>query len=313
MESKEKTNKSKLSISNLSENDKWELLKYLNKNILPIKINGIVYTLSNEEKQKIIDYLNTYFENLKKIETGNERLIKLENDKKDQKEIQKNQINELKNKLYETSETESLLLEWTIVTPHIWEANKKNGVKLILDKNTRQGYSENNIHNNARIELGTKQVPNEIKVKWWLNINFSDADMKRYIFSHENAHHIIFYIADHEEKFPYFRKLYESLKKIREKNHGIGLSQLGNMKIYDSEIRQTAHDEDFVDLLNRYCMNPSDFRSYLDYLTNTDTNILAKKGLYKLQPASADLIFKWVSESVATFLKENGLITQINI
>ena len=85
------------------------------------------------------------------------------------------------------------------------------------------------------------------------------------------------------------------------------------MKIYDSEIRQTAHDEDFVDLLNRYCMNPSDFRSYLDYLTNTDTNILAKKGLYKLQPASADLIFKWVSESVATFLKENGLITQINI
>ena len=262
MESKEKTNKSKLSISNLSENDKWELLKYLNKNIWPIKINGIVYTLSNEEKQKIIDYLNTYFENLKKIETGNERLIKLENDKKDQKEIQKNQ---------------------------------------------------NNIHNNARIELGTKQVPNEIKVKWWLNINFSDADMKRYIFSHENAHHIIFYIADHEEKFPYFRKLYESLKKIREKNHGIGLSQLGNMKIYDSEIRQTAHDEDFVDLLNRYCMNPSDFRSYLDYLTNTDTNILAKKGLYKLQPASADLIFKWVSESVATFLKENGLITQINI
>lgn len=212
----------------------------------------------------------------------------------------------------ENRELEDWLSKNQIVTPLVWEANKRNGVTLqkISEEIEKERFWYSNKEEKI-IQIHTKSVPRNMKKSWWLSENLPDDETKRYIFSHENAHHIVFYMADHQDKFPYFGRLYNILKTIREQNDGVGLSQMWNMDIYNSPTRKTAHDEDFVELLNRYCINPNNFKAYLDFLSNTDSRTLTNKGLFKLEPESAKWIFKAVSESVATFLKENNIINKI--
>lgn len=198
------------------------------------------------------------------------------------------------------------LLNDTKVTPLVWEANKKNWVRLILNKDTFHWYS----HQDGRIELWIKEVPENIKEEFGLNKNIPDDFAKRYIFSHENNHHVLFYMFNNQTKFPNFAKIYNNLKKIRQTT-GKWLSQLWNMSIYNSQERQTAHEEDFVELLNRYCMNPQNFREYLNFLVNWNETILAKKNLFKIPQQLADWLYNSISECVAIFLKENGMIDKI--
>ena len=49
-----------------------------------------------------------------------------------------------------------------------------------------------------------------------LNKDSSDVELKRYIFSHENNHYVLWYMFKHQDKFPYFAKIYNKLKQIRQ-------------------------------------------------------------------------------------------------
>ena len=200
---------------------------------------------------------------------------------------------------------EKELLKWAIVTPYVRIANKKNWVKLILKQNDFIGYS----HKDGRLEIGVDEVPVNIKKQFWFNENVSDDFVKRYIFSHENGHHIMFYMFDNQSDFPKFSKLYYMCKKIR--TTWKWLSELGSMSIYNWSNRDTAHEEDFVELLNKYCLNPKCLRSYLNFLVEWDKTILDQKGLFKISNKTADLLFDDISECVVTFLKKNNIVDRI--
>jgi hypothetical protein len=132
-----------ISINNLSENDKWEILKYLSwENYMQewtIKTDSIpnakdffvkLNNLSNEEKQKTLDDLKEYFENKNKVNKDKEWLAELKDQKEEEKKTQQEQIDDLKAQLNETSENdkwgvleylswENYMQEWTIKTDSI--------------------------------------------------------------------------------------------------------------------------------------------------------------------------------------------------
>lgn len=204
------------------------------------------------------------------------------------------------------SQIEDFLLYGTQVTPLIWFANKKNWVKLFLNKNTFHWYS----NQDGRLELWIQEVPENIKVQFGLDKNIPDDFVKRYIFSHENNHHVLFYMFKNQNKFPHFANIYNNLKKIRESTWK-WLSQLGNMSIYNSNQRQTAHEEDFVELLNKYCMDPKEFKQYLSFLVHWNKTQLSEKHLFRIPQELADWLYNTISECVAIFLKENWITDKI--
>jgi hypothetical protein len=104
-------------------------------------------------------------------------------------------------------------------------------------------------------------------------------------------------MSNHRSKFPYLENLLTNLKTIRTQK-GKGLSSIGSIAMYNSPERQTAHEEDFVELFNRYCIHPGDFKKYLNFLVRDDETLLAEQNLYRISQELADRLFKAVSQSI---------------
>lgn len=210
------------------------------------------------------------------------------------------------NRRQEQTLTPESVLESTKVSKLVWEANKKNGVRVEWKPDQWHGYSRRN----GVIEVGMQPVPENIKKLWGIS-SFSDEFARAYILSHESMHHVLWNTFDDPENFPEVRKLLNSLATLRQ-NTQLGLSRLGNMKIYDAEGSNTMHEEDCVELMNMYGIGPQVLREYLDWLTNTDEQILREQKLYKLPSRqAADAFFYQVSITIAKFLKNSGVISKI--
>ncbi len=205
--------------------------------------------------------------------------------------------------ILDLSSIERSLLEGTKLTPLVWKANKKNNVKLLLNNDSWQWYA----NMDGRIVVWKKEVPEDIKDKWGLDKNTPDVVVKQYIFSHENNHHVLFYMFNNQHFFPSFAKLYNKLKTIREVT-GKWLSQLWNMKDYTSHIRQTAHEEDLVELFNMYCINPDNLKKYLEFLVKWNSELIVQKNLYQIDQNFADRIYSTISECIAIFLEKNWIV-----
>ena len=202
--------------------------------------------------------------------------------------------------------TPEKLLESTKVTRLVWEANKINGVRLTWNNNTWAGYSRKD----GTLEIGTQPVPEEIKGSWGI-LGLSDEKAMTYILSHENMHHVLWTAFDNPEEFPEIRSLLNSCVRLRGAT-GFGLSRLGNMKLYDTGGRNTAHEEDVVELMNMYGINPQNLRDYLSWLTTTKKEILDNNKLFKINSQEiADIFFTQISITVAKFLKRFGVISEI--
>lgn len=204
-------------------------------------------------------------------------------------------------------ETPEKLLELSKVSKLIWEANKKDGIHIVWRTDIWHGYSNKTT---KTIEIGKRPVPNAIKQAWGIS-NLSDEAARTYVFSHENMHFILWEAFDNQEEFPEMKNLLNTISNIR-KHTNLGLSRLGNMNIYDIENRNTAHEEDCVELMNIYGINPENLKNYLTWLTNTDIEILKEQALFKLPSQEiADIVFKQVSMTVAKFLQKKGIVTEI--
>lgn len=166
-----------ISISNLSENDKWEILKYLSwDNYIQrwgIKTDSIndskeffekLNSLSNEEKNNLLNELKEYFENKKKVETEKEWLKSLEAEKNEQNKVQEEKIVDLKNKLNETEEKEwniEQLKEWWIEITKIIDTITSLGIKWIW---TTEEDKNKQIDSFLK-QLENKNIPTEYKDK----------------------------------------------------------------------------------------------------------------------------------------------------
>ena len=202
--------------------------------------------------------------------------------------------------------TPEQLLESTKVTKLVWEANKRNGVQVTWKDDTWTGYSKRD----GTLEIGTQPVPEEIKKAWGIS-SFSDERARTYILSHENMHHVLWAAFNDPDEFPEIRKLLNSLSRLREAT-GTGLSRLGNMSLYNSEGSNTAHEEDVVELMNMYGIDPQNQKDYLEWLITADKEVLGGQKLFKLgSQQMADAFFAQVSMTIAKFLKKNGVISEI--
>lgn len=228
-----------------------------------------------------------------------------------------------KNNIIEILDIEKNLLKNTKLTPLIRDINKNNWIKLDIKENERHWFSDKN---SKLITVWKQEIPEYIKQQWSMTNN-SNEDIKSYIFSHENSHHMLWYMFEHQDKFPMFAKLYNKLKGFRENNlqhwKYIGLSQIGSTKTWNGyfyynnwtdknwNITHTAHDEDLVELFNKYCINPKIFKKYLSYLVNTNKNSLNKQWLMQISQSLADWLYEDISNAIALFLKENWKVQQI--
>ncbi len=230
-------------------------------------------------------------------------------EKKDYKEsidIIKNQW--LKSSLYSNLDflaIEDYLTNWTKLTKLIREINKNNWIRLLFDTNTRISKAQNN---EKSIILWLQKVPDHIKKQWWINEYADDSYMKKYVFSHENCHHIVFCMEDHQSEFSEYARLKRILKSSR--NLWYGFSWLWSMEFYETTWQQRV--ENCVELLNRYIMSPEDCKSYLHYLVNTDIDILKDKWLMSLQnTVTADKIFEIIGLCVWQLLQKYWKIDRI--
>ncbi len=87
------------------------------------------------------------------------------------------------------------------------------------------------------------------------------------------------------------------------KNTSTGLSRLGNMDMYGTTGRNTAHEEDVIELMNMYGISPQNLRDYLTWLTDTDREALQAQRLFKIPSKEvADAIFNQVSATVNRYI-----------
>lgn len=200
----------------------------------------------------------------------------------------------------DTAEFAKELLQGTRLSSTIWEINHRNGVDLVMKDGQWHGYTSKN----GNIELGTQEVPNTAKTFFGFDKGVPDKLVKQYMLSHENMHHILFDIKDRAETYPGFQNLLNVARSARwHKN--VGLSKLGGHPLYGSNQRDTAHEEDIVELLNRYCINPNILKAHLQFLVDANQETLDKQGLLKINQQAADLLFMKVAEIVEQFLANN--------
>lgn len=190
------------------------------------------------------------------------------------------------------------LTEGFVYTGKVWEKNKKNGVQFLLNKENWHGYS----HASGKIEIGTKEVPSDIKKYFALGEEVPDLEVKKHIFSHENMHQVVFKSFEDEKKKAQLIDTLDLLHEIRKK-FGRGVSRLGNLDIYKQ--RKTSHEEDLVELLNMYSQNPKKLEIYLDYLKTADQSILEKNGQVKLNDLVSGILYQKTEKILLDFLSTN--------
>ncbi len=219
--------------------------------------------------------------------------------------VWKTYLEEIK-KLTCFEEQEKKLLENLSITPVLWFINKRNWVKLILEENTWIWYS--NLQNKY-IKLGLQEFPVKNKKLFGFWEDVTNNLIKKHIFSHENCHFLAFHMYKNWNwKYNDFITLFNKAYFIR-KDFQLWLSKLGNLWIYIHN--NTSHTEDVVELYNLYCYNPENLKNYLKYLTYTEENILKKEWLYKISINDANDIYNIISNTVKTYLQENGIISKI--
>jgi len=197
-----KTDEWKLEISiwNLSEHDKWEILKYLSwENYMQkweIKTENIndpkdffekLNLLPNKEKNNLLNELKEFFENKKKVETEKEWLKWLKAEKNEQNKVQEEKIVDLKNKLNETEEKEwnieqlkewwieitkiigtitSLGINWIWSTEEDKEEQKDKYLKQIQNKEIPEKY-KNKASEFIKKSLDKMYLIKNKYLKWW--------------------------------------------------------------------------------------------------------------------------------------------------
>jgi hypothetical protein len=192
------------------------------------------------------------------------------------------------------------LLRGTTYSSKVWNVNRRKGVTVVMKEGQWHGYTAKG----GRIEVGANPVPDAMKEFFGFDKNVPDRLIKQYILSHENMHHILFDIIDHPTKYPGFQNVLTVTHALR-RGSGVGLSMLGGHPMYGAHESNTAHEEDLVELLNRYCIKPEILKAHLQYLVDTDERVLTRKGLTKLQQPVADLLYKKVALIVEQFLENN--------
>ncbi len=199
------------------------------------------------------------------------------------------------------------LTDWFKVTPLVWNANKNNWVKIRL----QNWWVSKSDFDKKIIYLWTGKAPPEIKQI--LNFesevpkDFIDEFVKKYIFSHENAHFIAWYLIDNLDRFTNFWELCKFVENLRKTWKAI--SRLWNIDFYSDPKKKK--EEDIVELINMYCINPKLLKSYLDSLVNWEDEFLEKDNLKRLDSRTANYIFEIISDSVSRFLLENKIIDEI--
>jgi hypothetical protein len=188
------------------------------------------------------------------------------------------------------------LAEGMVYTKDIWDINKRKGVRFSYDPNEWTSYS----NADGRLILGGKPVPVSMKPYFNLGENTSDADIKKYIFSHENMHHVVF-DTDKSGKRGTMINLLDLAFKFR-KTLNVGLSRLGSFSFYKGK---TEHEEDIVEMLNLYAQNPQKLKDYLQYLVTTETSNLGKYNQIKLSQEVADHIYVQIEELILDFIERN--------
>ncbi len=191
------------------------------------------------------------------------------------------------------------LTEGFVYTGKVWEKNKNNGVQFLLNKDNWHGYSH---ADSKKIEIGTKEVPKDVKRYFALGEDVPDLEVKKHIFSHENMHHVIFKNFEDEKKKVELMDTLNLLHEIRKK-FGRGVSRLGGLDIYKQ--RKTSHEEDLVELLNMYSQNPKKLEIYLNYLKTADQSILEKNGQVKLNDLVSGILYQKTEKILLDFLSTN--------
>lgn len=194
--------------------------------------------------------------------------------------------------------TPESLTEGFVYTGKVWEKNKNNGVQFFLNRDNWHGYS----HADGKIEIGTKEVPKDVKKYFALGEDVPDLEIKKHIFSHENMHHVVFKSFEDEKKKVQLIDTLNLLHEIRKK-FGRGVSRLGNLDIYKQ--RNTSHEEDLVELLNMYSQNPKKLEIYLNYLKTADQSILEKNGQVKLNDLVSGILYQKTEKILLDFLSTN--------
>ncbi len=191
----------------------------------------------------------------------------------------------------------------TVFTKDIWEINKRKGVTFEYKSNTWIGHASDT----KTISLGKEIVPDEFKRNFNLSKDVPDTEVKKYMFSHENMHHILFDLKDldnQSEEKKLASSFINMLKQIRDTS-GVGISRLGSLDFYKA--RNTGHEEDMVELLNLYSLNPNKLEVYLNYLIETDNQILKDSGLAKISINTGLMFSNNVKNIITKFIERNKI------
>lgn len=190
------------------------------------------------------------------------------------------------------------LVEGTVYTKDIWKINKAKGVQFVYKDGEWTGYS----HRDGIITLGSSPVPTEFKQNFNLAKDVPDIEVKKYMFSHENMHHVLF----DSEKSEIKNIMLEFLTRVNQirQTTGDGLSRLGSISFYKE--KNTSHEEDVVEMLNLYSQNPKKLESYLEYLVNANPNDLRVNGQSRIGKQTAKLIFDYTEKLITSFLDRNN-------
>ena len=198
------------------------------------------------------------------------------------------------------------LVEGMKYTGDVWKINKAKGVKFNYVDGTWIGYSHSD-EKGKGIVLGSGPTPEDFKKSLNLPPNMPELEVKRYVFSHENMHHVLFEIEEHTKENTEFINF---VKKIRvEKKRG--LSRLGSHPFYEykegDEVRRDFQ-EDIVELLNMYAQNPQMLEDYLKYLNTSNPlaeNNIKSNGQVIIGDTTEKYIYKNIERIVVEFLEKN--------
>ncbi len=165
----------------------------------------------------------------------------------------------------------------------IYDKLKNSGAVVNLDPN---GWVSVTNNTNRVISLGIKPIPKQVKEDWGIG-NLDFLTEKSYILSHEGNHLVLWDTFQDKVKFPETVELLTLFSQIRKS--GKGISKLGSYDFYKGT--GTQHEEDLVEMLNLYSLNPDFLKGHLMYLSNLPDDDSSKFKLLKIPEIVRDHIF----------------------
>lgn len=187
--------------------------------------------------------------------------------------------------LFERSEISLKVREWV----------QKDGIELYRGKNTSHGYSTK-----WAIVLWEKKIDANFKSLFLMKL--TDWEAKAYELIHEMSHQIVFFMRENGNLFWWFEKLHTTMKQIRE-THKVWLSKLWSDEFYQDRTAASRAGEDLAELIAKYIVNPQMLRNYLKYLSETESEQLAKRWLKRIPKEVGDVIYKQIEWFVEKYLE----------